>query len=136
MASDSNASQLPYEDRIVAAIADLRSQKKPNFSGTAEKWQLERKTLSRRFKGESRSVEQYQSEVGRRLNNAQEETLIGYIERLTLRGMPPTPRIVRNLAEEIVGEQIGVNWHANFVKHHKDQLTGVYLRDIDNKRKR
>ena len=81
-------------------------------------------------------MEQYQSEVGRRLTNAQEETLIGYIERLTLRGMPPTPRIVRNLAEEIVGEQIGVNWHANFVKRHKDRLTGVYLRDIDNKRKR
>jgi hypothetical protein len=34
--------------------------------------------------------------------------LIGYIDKLTLRGLPPTPRIVRNFAEEIVMGPVGM----------------------------
>ena len=94
MTRDSNASQQSHDDRIAAAIADLKSQKKPNFMATAKKWQLERTTLAKRFKGQTRSIETYRSESSRRLSNAQEEELIGYIDKLTLRGLRPTPRIV------------------------------------------
>ena len=103
---------------------------------TAKKWQLERTTLAKRFKGQTRSIETYRSESSRRLNNAQEEELIGYIDKLTLRGLPPTPQIVCNLAEEIVAGPIGINWHANFVTRHRDRLSSAYLRNIDHARKK
>ena len=37
---------------ISAAIADLNSQKTPNFGRTAKKYKIDRTTLRRRFKGE------------------------------------------------------------------------------------
>jgi hypothetical protein len=84
MARNSNASQQSHDYRIAAAIADLKLQKKPNFMATAKKWDLERTTLAKRFKGQTWSIETYRSESSRRLNNAQEEVLIGYIDKLTL----------------------------------------------------
>ena len=44
------------------------------------------------------------------LTDEQEEVLIGCINSLTDRGMPPTSQIVRNLAEEIRGSKVGKNW--------------------------
>src|SRR2546423_12509649 len=115
MTCNSNASQQSHDDRIAAAIADLKLQKKPNFMATAKKWRVERTTLAKRFKGQTRSIEAYQSEASR-LSNAQERALIDQINKLTLRGMPPTSRIVRNFAEEIAGSKLGKNWHADFVQ--------------------
>ena len=99
---------------------------------TAKKWQLERTTLAKHFKGQTQSIETYRSESSCQLNNAQEEVLIGYIDKLTLRGLPPTPQIMRNLAEEIVIGPVGINWHANFVAHHRDHLSSAYLHNIDH----
>ena len=50
--------------------------------------------------------------------------------------MPPTSRIVRNLAEEMVGSVVAKNWMAGFVRRHKDRLKSLYLRTIDNMRKK
>ena len=38
-----------------------------------------------------------------------EEVLIHQINRLTDRGLPPTPKIVRNLVKEIISRSIGKN---------------------------
>ena len=35
--------------------------------------------------------------------------LIGHINKLTDRGIPPTSQIVKNLAEEIRGKEVGKN---------------------------
>jgi hypothetical protein len=48
--------------------------------------------------------------------------------------MPPTARIVRNLAEEIIGGSVGKNWTGDFVKRHKNRLTSLYLRNLDRQR--
>jgi Tc5 transposase DNA-binding domain len=136
MESNSNASPLPHHDRIQAAIDDLKSQKRANYSKTAKKWKVERTTLAKRFKGETRSIQAYQSEVSRRLSDQQEIALVQQINKLTLRGMPPTSRICRNLAEEIVGGKVGKNWNARFIQRHKKDLTSLYLRNIDNMRKK
>jgi len=74
------------------------------------------------------------SECRQRLTIQQEEVLIGHINKLTDRGIPPTSRIVRNLAEEIVGSSVGKNWTGEFVKRHKKRLKSLYLRNIDNLR--
>ena len=48
--------------------------------------------------------------------------------------MPPTSRIVKNMAEEIRGGEVNKNWTANFVKRHQGRLKSLYLRNIDNLR--
>jgi len=136
MESTSNASQLTHNDRIQSAIADLESQEHANFGKTAKKWGVNRTTLRRRFNGEQRSHQQFRSQAKQCLSDAQEEALIGQINRLSERGIPPTSRIARNLAEEIVGRSVGKNWHADFIRRHKERLKSLYMRNIDSKRKK
>lgn len=120
--------------RIPEAIADLESQECPNVKATAEKYDLERKTLEDRWKGKSVSHKEASSIYRQCLTNSQERALVQLINRLTDRNMPPTTAIVKNLAEEIRGCAIGKNWTASFVKRHKDELKSLYLKSIDNKR--
>ena len=127
---------LTHDARIEAALAELDLLEKPNYSATAQKWQLDRRTLSRRHKGQTVSRAQANAEFNQRLTIEQEEVLIGHINKLTDRGIPPTSQMVKNLAEEIAGCPIGKNWVGGFVKRHSDQLKSHYLRTIDNCRKK
>src|SRR5882757_8552955 len=70
-----------------------------------------------------------------RLTKSQEETLIAYVNKLNDRGFPPTPQILKNIAESIAHTTLGPNWTARFCKRHRNQLSSVYLRTIDHKRK-
>jgi hypothetical protein len=49
----SNMDHISHNDRIELAITDLESQAQPNFAATAQKYNVKRITLARRFKGES-----------------------------------------------------------------------------------
>ena len=80
------------------------------------------------------SHDQYASEFKQRLNNTQEKALIAQINRLTDCGIPLTARIVRNLAEEVIGSSVGKNWTSDFVRRHKNELKSLYLWNIDKKR--
>jgi hypothetical protein len=120
--------------RIPEAIADLETQERPNIKATAEKYEVERKTLENRWKGKSVSMEEAVSTYRQCLTNSQEKALIAIINDLTDRNMPPTTAIVKNLAEEIRGCAVGKNWTASFVKRHKNVLKSLYLKSIDNKR--
>jgi hypothetical protein len=126
---------MDHEARIQAAIEDLDSQKRVNYSATAKKWNLERTTLAKRHRGETRPNQEANSYGRQRLTDVQEQTLVRYINKLSDRGLPPTPQIVTNLAEEIAHVTLGKNWVARFCDRHRDQLTSVYLRTIDHKRK-
>ena len=46
---------MDHNARIEAAIADLESQERINFSATAKKWNVERTTLAKRYRGEAGS---------------------------------------------------------------------------------
>jgi hypothetical protein len=104
--------------RIEEAIADLRSQDRPNVKGTTEKYKIARKTLDDRWKGKSVSKQEDISTNRQCLTNSQEKALISIINSLTDRNMPPTSAIVKNLAEEIRGCAVGKNWIASFVRRH------------------
>ena len=121
-------------DPIDKAVDDLNRQLVPNIRATAREYQLVESTLRRRWKGQTLSIRDAISEYQQRLTNAQEEALIHQINRLTDRGLPPTPRIVRNLAEEIIGGSVSKNWTSNFVKRHKDEIKSLHLCSIDIKR--
>ena len=106
----------------------------PNYAKTGKKYGIERITLMRRHKGISTSKREATSIYYKLLTNTQEEALISQINKLTVRGLPPTSQIVRNLAEEIIGRDVGKNWTANFVHRHSSRLKSLYLRNIDNLR--
>jgi Tc5 transposase DNA-binding domain len=126
---------MDHNARIEAAIEDLESQDHPNITAAATKWKVARETLSKRFRGETTSRQEATSQTRKNLTDVQEETLITYINKLSDRGLPPTPQIVKNLAEEIVHKEVGPNWVSRFIRRHHDQLKSVYLRTIDHKRK-
>jgi Tc5 transposase-like DNA-binding protein len=60
--------------------------------------------------------------------------LIKYINKLSDRGILPTSQIVKNIAEEIIGGELGKNWVGQFVKRHKDEITSLYLQKMDKVR--
>ena len=53
------------------------------------------------------------------------------INYLTDQAIPPTPQIVRNLAQEITKTCVGKDWVAAFTKQHQNRLKSVYLQPID-----
>lgn len=82
---------MDHNARIEAAIKDLRSQKRTNFAATAKRWDLERTTLAKRFRGETGINEDANSYVRQKLIAIQEDTLIMYVNKLNDYGFPPTP---------------------------------------------
>ena len=115
-------------------MADLAKQDKLNYKATAKKYSVGRTTLRQRYLGQTLSIQAAASKYRQRLTFIQEETLIKHINSLTNRGLPPTSRIVRNLAEEIIGGPVGKNWTGDFVKRYKSRLTSIHLRNIDSQR--
>ena len=109
-------------DSIDIALDDLKGQLKPNVLATAKKHGLVESTLRRRWKGQTVSIGHAILEYYQQLTSTQEEVLIGHINRLTDRGIPPTPRMVRNLAEEVINGPLRKNWTTAFVKRHKIRL--------------
>ena len=107
---------MAHNARIADAIADLESQDRPNIFAIAKKYQLKRTTLSDRFKGKSSTIQDANSSVQQQLTNTQENTLIEYVNKLTNRGFPPTPQILKNIAESIARTTLGPNWPARFCK--------------------
>ena len=117
-----------------AALAECDVELAPNYSAIAKKHSLERTTLMRRHLGKTVSRREATYLYHSLLSRAQEEALIKQINKLTVRGLPPTTQIVTNLAEEIIGREVHKNWTARFVARHKNRFKSKYLRNIDNTR--
>jgi Tc5 transposase DNA-binding domain len=123
------------EEQIQRAIAHLKAQRQPNIAAAAREFKVARTTLSERFHGHTVSRAEATANTRLKLSATQEKTLVAYINKLSDRGLPPTPGIVRNLAEELSKSTVGEHWVSRFCKRHKNQLSSVYLRTIDHKRK-
>jgi AraC-like DNA-binding protein len=126
---------MDHDARIQAAIADLESQERPNVASTARKHNVARRTLAHRFKGETGPNREATSYSRKQLTDTQEETLIAYVNKLNDRGFPPTPQILKNIAESIAHTTLGPSWVARFCKRYRTRLASLYLRTIDHKRK-
>jgi hypothetical protein len=119
---------------ISQAVAAIRAGKFVDYSKAAAHFGVDRTSVSKRVRGLTKTRQEANSFFLQCLTNDQEEVLIGHINKLTDRGMPPTSQVVHNLAEEIRGCEVGKNWAGQFVKRHKDRLKSLYLRNIDNLR--
>lgn len=123
------------EAAIAEAIDDLNRQLTPNYAATARKYEIDRKTLQRRFLGETTSKSAAHLLAQGHLNQAQEEVLVERINTLSARGLPPTPQFVKNLVQEMTGKVVGDHWVTRFVKRHADKLESIYLTSIDYARR-
>ena len=94
------------EQDIEKAINALDRQLIPNYSQVARDFGIKRTTLMRRHKGICASRQEATSLYHKLLTDTQEEALISQINKLTVRGLPPTSQIIRNLAEEIISRDI------------------------------
>jgi hypothetical protein len=94
------------EAAIKLALNDLNSQEAINFADTTKKYQIDRVTLIRRYKGKSTSNHEARSIHQKILIDTQEEVILSYILSLSDRGMPPTPQILENLVVEIARRPI------------------------------
>ncbi|KAM4061811.1 DDE superfamily endonuclease [Hirsutella rhossiliensis] len=107
---------MDHNPRIAEAIIELQSQDRPKYAETARRYNIDKSTLWRRFKGKTASNHDANSYSRQKLTSAQEEILIGHVNKLTDR-------------------ELGVNWVSRFRKRHHDRLSSLYLRTIDHQRK-
>jgi hypothetical protein len=118
---------------IDKAIAFLRSSESENISEAARKYNVNRSTLSKRFRGKTRFTAQgYQTQ--QLLTHKQELMLVKQINRLSEWCLPPTPSMVRAWAAALCGTEPGKNWVAAFRVRQKDKLDCKYLSTIDLER--
>jgi Tc5 transposase DNA-binding domain len=121
---------------IDKALHDLKSQEVPNISATAEKWNVHRSTLSRNWNGITLPRHHADKLHKCKLSPPQEKALIDYINKLSLRGIPPITQMVRNFVYDIAKVGVGKNWTQDFIRRHKDKLDSGFLRMMDLSRKK
>ena len=110
-------------EALSAAIADLRSQKKPNFFATAKKHRIDRTTLRRRFQGKQTPRGVSHIETQGHLSVKMEEVFIERINIFSARGFPSMFQFIANMVLEFFGEQVCPNWVSCFVKRHDDDFS-------------
>ena len=112
---------------INKALEDLRSQESPNYSATAIKWNVKKETLRRRHLGKQQPRQTAQAEANGILSPQQNKDLVAYICKLSARGTPPIPAMVRNFAYEISKRWPGKNWTATFKQRNQNLLDARVL---------
>jgi hypothetical protein len=105
-------------DPMKLAVEAMEAQgegEKLSYTKVAEKYNVSRHTLARRCK----------------LNPQQEEELIKYVEKLTVRGLSPTREMLRRFVSGIAQEEVGKQWVTHFVNRHHDQLVSRWTAGMD-----
>jgi hypothetical protein len=80
-----------------------------HYANVAKKYDCSCNAVSRRIRALIKSKKKTVSFWQQCLTNKQEEVLIHRINTLTDRGIPPTSYIVKNLIQELKGQDVGKN---------------------------
>lgn len=120
---------------IDKALDELRAADKPNIKQVAEKYGIERTKLSKLFNRKITTLEDYNNNRGL-LSHHQDKVLLELVRRLTSNGLPPTPKLVRQLAKDLSGIMPGKCWSNRWMNRHQDQLGSGYLKGFDLARKK
>ena len=81
---------------IDKALEFLKTSGSINYAATAKKFECDETTLRRRHQGKQRARRDADSLYKSRLSKQQEQDLVTYIRKLSLRGIPPTLSMIRN----------------------------------------
>jgi transcriptional regulator with XRE-family HTH domain len=120
-------------DEAVAGLKLCEEGEQFSLKEIADKYGVERSTLGRRWRGVTRSKEEgYASQQA--LSPQQEIELVGYIEKLPKKGLPPTREMIRTFLSEVTKRQLGKCWVDRFVKRNKIHLISKWTTRIDRNR--
>ena len=97
---------MSHNTAIDAALANLESQDIINYAKIARNYDINRITLINRYKGKLTSKHKTQAQTNITLILTEKEVLINYILKLTTRGTPPNPYIVKNMAEKLAKKKL------------------------------
>jgi hypothetical protein len=103
------------------------------WSKIAEKHGVVRSTLTRKWRGETRSREA-ESIARQKLTPQQEEELVQYIEELTARHIPPTREMIQNFASSVAQEPVSESWVTRFINKYNIHLISQYSTGMDANR--
>jgi hypothetical protein len=120
---------------IDKAISELRAAKQPNIAAAARKYGIERTRLNRLFKG-SQAIRKNYIAAKHLLSPQQDRRLMELLNRLTKDGIPPTPKLVRQLARDLCGKLPSKNWPSNWLAGHSSEFSSGNLRGFDLDRKK
>ena len=119
-----------------AALSALKLSESVSYAHTAKEFGVDPTTLARRHQGKQLSRQDATLQYRAILSKQQTKDLIDYINKLTVRGCPPTPAMVRNFCFDISKRWPGKNWVARFRLKHKEVLLSRYLKGHDQSRKK
>ena len=100
------------------------------WSKIAEKHSVVRSTLTRKWRGETRSRDE-QAVAQQKLTPQQEAELVKYIEELTARRIPPTREMIRNFASAVAQKPVSESWVTRFINRHAIHLISQYSTGMD-----
>jgi hypothetical protein len=116
------------EKRVEAAVAALKTQKKPNFKATAARFGVSRYRLSNRFKGIPSRSTRIPSNL--KLTPPQEAALCRYLDLLDQMGAYPRPRMIVNCVNSILKashadpntepETVSEKWFPRWISRHPE----------------
>lgn len=117
-------------------MAEKRDNESLSFTELAEKYNIDRSTLSRRYNGKTSSKAEIASTTYRLFSDEAERAIIQYLKRIAEYGVYVTPKILNNIASHRASAEVGVHWSARFVQRHQNDLLGVYLNGFDKARQK
>ncbi|KAL5610899.1 hypothetical protein FOBRF1_007016 [Fusarium oxysporum] len=118
------------------ALEFLKTSGSINYVATAKKFECDETTLRRRHQGKQRARRDADTLYKSRLSKQQEQDLVTYIRKLSLRGIPPTLSMIRNFAQDIAKIEVGKNWPYSFVQRHRNEIDCTWFDGFDIARKR
>ena len=122
-------------EAIDKALQCLNLSDNPNISTVAKQYNVNRATLSRRYRGvtASKTVKHQNQQF---LSPTQERRLVKYINELTRRLILPTPAMICNFARDIARKEPSRGWSQRFCKRWSHVLDTRYLNTMDNARQK
>jgi hypothetical protein len=91
-----------------------------------------RQTIWRWANKKTVTSRQWHRDFQAHLTEAQERTLIGWIESMTKAQLPPSPGMVKSFGERVCGYSFGKNWHARFIARWRDEIVEKWLPGMDS----
>jgi hypothetical protein len=106
------------------------SKDKIPWSKIAEKHRVVRSTLTRTWRGETRSRKE-QAIAQQKLTLQQEEELVVYVKELTACYIPPTREMIQNFASSVAKGRVSKSWVTRFINNYSIYLISKYSTGMD-----
>ncbi|RAL66321.1 hypothetical protein DID88_005991 [Monilinia fructigena] len=132
MHTESPLTPSQIEEKIQNAIIALQLKEFKSIRKAAEYFEVPKSTLIARVAGRKSRTQSH--EMAQILSNAEENTLVRWISRLTITGFPATPMLVKEMADEIRLRRVqATNGSIDSKKRHPELKT-CYSRQLESNR--